>query len=169
MLAFAASPIKTPTNAGVKVAITELKDPPIWISWLPLLPPPQLEKIQWHIVVPANMTIRGDSSLLQVVFRNLLDNASKYSPSDSIVTVTADSDEESINLHFCNEIPIDSTIDAQRLADRFYRSPQHQQIEGAGLGLSIVRQIMHVHQGELSIKVKGSRHVCVMLHFPKPI
>ena len=152
------------TTHMTNVSVSYLMD-----QTLPLLPPPQLEKIQWHIVVPANMTIRGDSSLLQVVFRNLLDNASKYSPSDSIVTVTADSDEESINLHFCNEIPIDSTIDAQRLADRFYRSPQHQQIEGAGLGLSIVRQIMHVHQGELSIKVKGSRHVCVMLHFPKPI
>jgi len=32
ILAFVVSPIKTPTNAGVKVAITELKEPPIWMS-----------------------------------------------------------------------------------------------------------------------------------------
>ncbi len=38
--ALAASPINTPTNAGVIVAITELKEPPTWINWLPLFPPP---------------------------------------------------------------------------------------------------------------------------------
>lgn len=134
---------------------------------LPLLPTPQLEKIQWHIDIPENMTIRGDSSLLQAVCRNVLDNASKYAPADSIVTVSASAGSQYINLYFCNDVATNSHIDTQRLADRFYRSPQHQQLEGAGLGLSIVRQIMHVHQGELSIRINDLQQVSVLLQFPR--
>ena len=33
-------PISAPTNSGVSVPDSELSAPPVWISWLPLLPPP---------------------------------------------------------------------------------------------------------------------------------
>ncbi len=34
------TPISAPTKKGVSVAESELSAPPVWISWLPLLPPP---------------------------------------------------------------------------------------------------------------------------------
>ena len=129
------------------------------------LPPAQLEKVQWQIDLPPALTVRGDSSLLQVVCRNLLDNASKYAPTDSVVRVHAALHPQQLLLHFTNDIPPGTQIDPERLADRFYRSPHHQQIDGAGLGLSIVRQIIRSHQAQLHIQLTATRQVVVTLRF----
>ena len=53
IVAFSIEPaIRIPTNIGVMVAITELKEPPTWISWLPLLPsPPNLFNIGFTTVL----------------------------------------------------------------------------------------------------------------------
>ncbi len=147
---------------------TDVAIAPLLEQVLSLLPTAQLEKVQWQLQIPAQTTVRGDSSLLQVVCRNLLDNASKYAPADSVVTVSVQTTPQQLVLHFCNALPPDAGMDTERLSDRFYRSPQHQQIDGAGLGLSIVRQIMQLHQGELTIR-QNSEYLCVLLKFPNPV
>ena len=129
--------------------------------------PAQLEKVQWQIDIPPALTIRGDNSLLQVVCRNLLDNASKYAPADSVVRVHASLHPQQLLLHFTNDISPGTQIDPERLADRFYRSPQHQQIDGAGLGLSIVRQIIQAHQAQLEIQSTSTQQVTVTLKFDR--
>ena len=57
IVAFSMEPaIRIPTNIGVMVAITELKEPPTWISWFPLLPsPPSLFSIGLTTVLSKHM------------------------------------------------------------------------------------------------------------------
>lgn len=116
------------------------------------LPAAQLDKVDWQLDIADGLTIRGDQSLLRVVWRNLLDNASKYAPADSCVRVRAGLVLDQIECVFENHSDIRlPAADNNRLTDRFYRSPGHQQIDGAGLGLSIVKQIVSLHQGNLEI------------------
>lgn len=116
------------------------------------LPAAQLDKVDWQLDIEPGLYIRGDQSLLRVVWRNLLDNASKYAPADSCVRVRLQRSEQQITCLFENHSNVALQQDQHRLTDRFYRSPGHQQIDGAGLGLSIVKQIISLHQASLQIR-----------------
>ncbi len=132
------------------------------------LPAAQLDKVDWQLDIDPTLSIQGDHSLLRVVWRNLLDNASKYAPADSCVRVRAERSQQQIICVFENQSGVVLQPDNNRLTDRFYRSPGHQQIDGAGLGLSIVKQIISLHQGELEI-AQQDQLVRVTLRFAQPM
>ncbi|MBU2224666.1 MAG: sensor histidine kinase N-terminal domain-containing protein [Gammaproteobacteria bacterium] len=116
-----------------------------------LIPASQLERVHFIVDVPETLCLSGDRTLLQIVFRNLLDNATKYAPLESTVHVTAHKNAEHTVVSFENDVVQPLNSQWHRLSDRFYRSPEHQQIEGAGLGLSIVKQISLLHHATLRI------------------
>ncbi|MBZ5635444.1 MAG: hypothetical protein LAO55_20160 [Acidobacteriia bacterium] len=92
-----------------------------------------------------------DRRLVKLAIKQLLDNALKYSPPETPVT---------IRVHNGSGITVAVTdygkgIPAQeqsRIFERLYRSPSVQnQIPGSGLGLSIAQNIVRAHQGDLSV------------------
>ncbi|MDP9901840.1 ATP-binding protein [Variovorax ginsengisoli] len=95
------------------------------------------------------MPLLGNEHLLTVLLRNLLDNAVRYAPAGSAVTLRIG--QESIEVE--NAGPPLSAEHLARLGERFYR-PDGQQEVGSGLGVSIVRRIAQLHGLEL---VFGSR------------
>ena len=86
------------------------------------------------------LPLRGDAALLAVLLRNLLDNALRYAPQGS--TVTLRFDERSLEVENDAEPLGDEQL--ARLGERFYR-PDGQEEIGSGLGLSIVRRIAALH------------------------
>ena len=95
--------------------------------------------------------IAVDRRLIKLALKQLLDNALKYSPPDTPVTV---------RLHNGSAVTVAITdngagIPAQeqsRIFERLYRSPSVQhQILGSGLGLSIAQNIVRAHHGELTV------------------
>ena len=109
----------------------------------------QLEKVRWSSKVDRNCEVYGDPSLLQIVLRNLLDNAAKYSEQEQVVEIEVTNVQENnvlITIKNNNNI----TMESDRLGERFYRHSQHQHISGAGLGLSIVMMIIDLHQGQIT-------------------
>lgn len=90
-----------------------------------------------------------ESNHLEVLLQNLISNAIKFAPSNSLVQVTWTRSENNIEL---NVIDAGKGIDEeqeQRLSERFYRSGE---VEGAGLGLSIVKNIIDKYRGTLFFK-----------------
>jgi two-component system sensor histidine kinase QseC len=90
------------------------------------------------------MPLLGDEHLLAVLLRNLLDNAVRYAPTGSAVTLRIGPDSIEVE----NAGPPLSTEQLARLGERFYR-PDGQQEVGSGLGVSIVRRIAQLHGLEL--------------------
>lgn len=78
--------------------------------------------------------------LFSLLIRNLLDNAIRYSPTGSQVTLRLTSHRLQIT---DNGAGVSDAV-LQRLGERFYRPPG-QEKTGSGLGLSIVRQIASLH------------------------
>ena len=98
----------------------------------------------------------GNEVLLQLMLRNLLDNAIRYSPPNSHVTLTLAAN----GLSVCDEGPGIAAEHLPRIRERFYRLPGQSQ-QGSGLGLSIVERIADLHGLRLDLANADERGLCV--------
>lgn len=94
------------------------------------------KNLQSDVQIPTKLTCQGEHSYWYLLFSNLIDNAIKYAPQGSELTVTFTPN----TLTICNALGADHAIDIERVSERFYRGRQLN-VEGAGLGLSIVENL----------------------------
>jgi signal transduction histidine kinase len=113
--------------------------------------------------VPENLpALFGDKDLLGVAVNNLINNAIKYTPKGGSVLVRAQESEGGLLLDV-EDTGIGITEEARaRVFQRFYRSDQEevQSQTGSGLGLFLVKEIVEIHGGRVSLHSelgKGSR------------
>ena len=87
------------------------------------------------------------------VVDNLLGNAIRYSPKDSVVTVQASRAQGLVEISVSDPGPGMTAEEIDQVFDRFYRADPSRQREtgGAGLGLAISRSIVDAHGGKLSV------------------
>lgn len=114
-----------------------------------------------------NLLILTDSSILQLILTNLLENALKYSPKDSLIDLIVDYTSD--NLYF--QI-IDRGIgicekDLERLFEPFFRGNNIDDTQGHGLGLTIVKKLVHILKGEIYISSKVGLGTECKIIFPK--
>lgn len=102
----------------------------------------------------------ADRAMMELVLSNLIDNALKYSPTGSPITLrvgtTAGDGWIEVEDHGVGIAP----DEIETIFDKFYRSGDAQSVPGAGLGLYLVRRILHEHGGEVDVVSqpgKGSR------------
>ena len=100
----------------------------------------------------------GNEVLLQLMLRNLLDNAIRYSPPNSHVTLTLAAN----GLSVCDEGPGIAAEHLPRIRERFYRLPGQSQ-QGSGLGLSIVERIADLHGLRLDLVNADGGGLCVQV------
>lgn len=100
---------------------------------------------------PENLFIVGNQSLLQSIFRNLLDNAISYSGCNQIVVHLMELDDDRYVFSFSdNGVGIDEKH-LSRIFERFYRvdKGRSRKLGGTGLGLSIVKNAVVLHGGTI--------------------
>ncbi len=98
-------------------------------------------------------------SSMEQVFANLIENALKYSPNQSKVTLSVEDQGEWVV--FCVEdegIGIEAKF-IPRLFERFYRvdKTRSKHLSGTGLGLSIVKHIMQAHEGDIWVESQAGQ------------
>lgn len=114
------------------------------------LAPKALDKQQQiSLEAASGCRVRGESTLVTVLVRNLLDNAIRYSPVGAAVRVVVESRGPTVLLEVEDSGPGLGAADRQRLGERFFRVLGSEQ-EGSGLGWSIVRRIAQVHGVQLT-------------------
>jgi two-component system heavy metal sensor histidine kinase CusS len=91
-----------------------------------------------------------DPVLLQRAVSNLMANALVHTPAGGAVTLAARQVEEGIEIAVANSGPGIDPAHLPHIFDRYYRADQARSA-GAGLGLSIVRAIMELHGGNISV------------------
>lgn len=111
------------------------------------------------------LPITGDPALVGIVLRNLLDNAQRYSPAGTPVTVRLHAQAGSVVLEVLDRGPGVSDDELRRLTERFFRGSSPG-AEGSGLGLAIVRRIAELHGAELSIANREGGGLQARLVFP---
>ncbi len=111
--------------------------------------------------------MRGDPILIQNAVRNILDNAIKYSPSDRQVwiNVTTEAGTECVSVR--DQAGGFGDTDTRILTERFVRGDNVQGTVGSGLGLTIAREVVEAHGGEIHIiNTETGDGACVTLCFP---
>jgi len=112
------------------------------------------QRIELSLTVDPNQPLRTDASLFQVVFGNLVDNALKYSPAESMVAVhvshASRQDQAGLVFSVSNWVGPSGVPDAQKLFDKYYRASRSRNITGSGLGLYVARAFATKIGGELT-------------------
>jgi len=103
-------------------------------------------QISLHVEAPEVVTASLDG--IERALNNLIDNAAKFSPSDSPIDVTVNG----FTINVRDYGPGISDADIGFVFDRFYRSAEARSVTGSGLGLAIVRQIAEEHGGVTSAR-----------------
>ena len=96
--------------------------------------------------------IDGDPDLLRQVFVNLIENAIKYSNENSDITISSEKAGDKVRIKFSNNCEYISSESLSKLFDRFYRdeSSRNSGLGGVGLGLSVVKSILNLHNSNIS-------------------
>jgi signal transduction histidine kinase len=111
--------------------------------------------------------VLGNADRLRQVLLNLLDNALKYSATGASVTVSLQRVQEGVACDVCDTGPGIPPEHLPYVAQRFYRAAP-EVVEGSGLGLSLVQEVLRHHGSELTLAspVAGGRGTCA--HFVLP-
>jgi len=107
----------------------------------------------------APLPVWGDRELIQQAVANLLDNAIKFSPAGSTVTlrarVTPGAWPETVQVMVLDQGPGIPPCDYARATERFYRGESARSTPGFGLGLTLVRAVAGLHGGDARLSDAG--------------
>lgn len=108
------------------------------------------KRIEIELQAQPGMALTANPQLLQILLRNLLDNAIKYTPDDGKVLIKALMEKQTLSVSVEDSGPGVADEEYPRLTQRFYRCVETaQQAEGSGLGLSIAQRILKLHEAEI--------------------
>ncbi len=93
----------------------------------------------------------GNENLLIHVWKNLIENAIKFGPRDSVIRITLQKKDGRPVFSVTDNGNGISDEDKKHIFDRFYQSDSSHKSEGNGLGLALVKQIVSAEGGEVSV------------------
>jgi two-component system sensor histidine kinase KdpD len=107
---------------------------------------------QWRIALdlqPDLPLILVEPTLIVQILSNLLENAAKYTPPGTTITICAIARDESIVISVTDDGPGLPPGDPERLFEKFQRGRSESNIVGVGLGLAICRAAARLHGGDI--------------------
>lgn len=138
------------------------------IELLPLAARKQID-LGFEEVHPGPLTVVGNAVLLREMLANLIDNALRYTPPGGVVTVRLGADGDwpgGVRLAVIDNGPGIPAGEREAVFQRFYRLDVSDHT-GSGLGLSIVREIVLSHAGEIHLDdAPDGTGLCVWVRLP---
>jgi two-component system heavy metal sensor histidine kinase CusS len=121
-----------------------------------------------RLEAPEGLRANLDRPLFQRAVGNLVENALKHTPPGGTVLIKGSSSDGKILVEISDTGKGIPPEQIERVFDRFYRvdPSRSPSLGGAGLGLSIVKSIMELHDGTVEIKSEPEKGTTVTLSFP---
>jgi heavy metal sensor kinase len=113
-----------------------------------------------------SIPISADLNRIRQVIVNLLDNAIKYTPQNGSITVSAGRQGQEAVVTIHDTGPGIPPKDLPHIWDRLFRGDQSRSQPGLGLGLGLVRAIVHAHGGEVGVESKPGEGSSFIVHLP---
>lgn len=112
--------------------------------------------------------IKADPTMTEIMLENIISNSLKYSEPGKQIEIDIEENQNKIICMIKDEGIGMSKEQVSRIFDRFYRADEsrNSEIQGNGLGLSIVKKLSEIQNIELSIKSVPSKGTAVIIKFP---
>jgi two-component system, OmpR family, sensor histidine kinase KdpD len=127
----------------------------------------RLANHQVQAAIPVDFPlIPMDFTLIVQVLVNVLENAVKYSPANSLIEISVDLLDGKAHLQIADRgvgIPAD---DLSRVFDKFYRVQRPESVTGTGLGLSISKGIIDIHRGTICANARLGGGTIITIELP---
>jgi two-component system phosphate regulon sensor histidine kinase PhoR len=126
------------------------------------------KEIKINLDCPDEIQIRINSALLEQAVLNLIDNAIKYSPAQSTVSIIAKKNEKEVSITVKDTGSGIEEKHQARIFERFYvvDKGRSRKLGGTGLGLAIVKHIAQVHEGFVTVKSKPGEGSTFTMYLP---
>ncbi|WP_026810953.1 hybrid sensor histidine kinase/response regulator transcription factor [Arenibacter latericius] len=127
----------------------------------------QTNKIDFEVCCPEEkLTLVADSNKLESILINLISNAIKFTPKYGEVSVQVYNDENYISISVLDTgigIPKD---DLESIFSQFYRSRNCEDLQGNGIGTTLVKKYTEIHNGKIEVHSVENEGTEFIVHFP---
>lgn len=115
--------------------------------------------------LPSDLMVSADDVLLEQLIWNVLENAAKYTPEGSPITIAAHAQDGGVNIEISDSGPGFAPGEEHRIWDKFYRG-RTEGTRGAGLGLAICRAIAAAHGGRIEAENRPQGGALIRIWLP---
>lgn len=115
-------------------------------------------------IIPKNLNI--DKNLIFQSITNILDNSYKYSEDNTEITISTKIQNSKYNITFTDQGIGVNEENIDKIFERFFREEKSRSQIGNGLGLSLVRKIIHLHNGDISASNNKPHGLIVEVSLP---
>lgn len=111
--------------------------------------------------------VRADPMSIGSALSNLLSNALKFTPPGGVVRVASEAEGDSVSFTVADNGPGIPEVYRDRIFEKFFRIPRESGPNGAGLGLTIAKEIIEAHGGAIDFDCPGTGGT--IFHFRLPV
>lgn len=111
-------------------------------------------KHSFQVQIPPEIRVNGDALMLQIACSNLIENAIKYAPDDTEITIQLEKKTKNVILQIKDKGEGIPEKEKGKIFTRFYRigNENTRSSKGTGLGLFLTKKIIHQHNGQIIVK-----------------
>jgi signal transduction histidine kinase len=127
-------------------------------------------RLTFETHLASGLRVPADRALLHTALLNLITNAIKYNQPDGKLAISLEHSDGEIEFRIGNTGPSIPAGDQPKVFERFYRvgRADTSRADGVGLGLSLAREIVRAHGGELSLQESRPGWTCFMVTLKLP-
>ncbi len=154
-------------NTEIKLALVNVLEL-LWQVRIELLK----KHSEYHVLIELDESpdilpeIYANEGLLYTVLINLIDNGAKFSNTNT-VNISLKISENSLKILFQNDGPAIPKEELAQIFEPFRRGTNARKIKGHGVGLSLTKRILQLHQGEINVISSVYEGTLVMISLPK--
>jgi signal transduction histidine kinase len=115
---------------------------------------------------PATGEVVADERRLKQVLLNLIRNAIAFTPAGGSITLTATRSDSGVMIAVSDTGPGIAKEDQERVFEPFERAQGGTGTRGAGLGLTLVKNIVEMHKGSVALESEEGKGTTVMISLP---